>query len=121
MRQYYYRYCYIKLITFYEVSHCNFVSAAGVSKTFWSRSTIEKYIRLAKYQEWNRFGGNYGAKESKLLYDTIVATNVTVKDKNVLVIGSIRPWVESIFLSLGANQTVTLEYNKIISDHPQVT
>ena len=65
-------------------------------------------------------GGNYGGKESKLLYDTILSGNVTVKNKNVLVIGSIQPWVESIFLSLGAKHTTTLEYNKIISNHPQV-
>ena len=92
----------------------------GVSTTHWNKNTIEKYISLAQNQEWDKFGGNYGGKESKLLYDTILAGNVNVKGKNVLVIGSIQPWVESIFLSLGANQTVTLEYNKIISDHPQV-
>ena len=97
------------------------VSIAGISHTYWSKKSIEEYIRLAKTQEWDKFGGNYGGKQSKLLYDTIVGTNVTVKGKKVLVIGSIKPWVESIFLSLGANQTVTLEYNKIISDHPQVT
>jgi hypothetical protein len=96
------------------------VSFLGVSETHWSKQSIDNYIRFAKKQEWDKFGGTYGGKESKLLYDTILATNVTVKGKNVLVIGSIKPWVESIFLSLGANQTVTLEYNKIISRHPQV-
>ena len=75
---------------------------------------------MVKRLDWDAFGGNYGGKESKLLFDTIIAGNVTVKGKNVLVIGSIQPWVESIFLSLGANMTVTLEYNQIISDHPQV-
>ena len=101
------------------VSHVG-VSIVGISKTYWSKTSIENYIHLAKKQEWDQFGGNYGSKQSKLLYDTVLATNVTVKGKNVLVIGSIKPWVESIFLSLGANQTVTLEYNKIISRHPQV-
>ena len=81
---------------------------------------INQKINLVNRQAWGEFGGNYGGKESKLLYDTIKAGNVTVKDKNVLVIGSIQPWVESIFLSLGANQTVTLEYNRIISNHPRV-
>jgi len=94
---------------------------SGVSTTHWNRQSIENKISLAKSQSWEQFGGNYGGTESKLLYDTILAGNVTVKNKNVLVIGSIQPWVESIFLALGANHTTTLEYNEIISDHPQTT
>ena len=92
----------------------------GVSTTTWNKGSIDRLIGLAKKQEWDSFGGNYGGKESKLLYDTILSGNVTVKQKNVLVIGSIQPWVESILLSLGANHTTTLEYNKIVSDHPKV-
>ena len=72
-------------------------------------------------QKWNVFGGTYGGIESKLLHDTLLHNDIEVRGKNILVIGSINPWVESIFLGLGANQTVTLEYNKIVSAHPQVT
>ena len=97
-----------------------FLWNTGVSTTQWDRKYIEDKISQVQSQSWERFGGNYGGKESKLLYDTILAGNVTVKNKNVLVIGSIQPWVESIFLALGANHTVTLEYNEIISNHPQV-
>ena len=71
-------------------------------------------------QKWNVFGGTYGGIESKLLHDTLLHNDIEVRGKNILVIGSINPWVESIFLGLGANQTVTLEYNKIVSSHPQV-
>ena len=92
----------------------------GVSTTTWYKQNVERLIGLAQDQEWETFGGNYGGKESKLLYDTILSGNVDVNQKNVLVIGSIEPWVESIFLSLGANHTTTLEYNKIVSDHPRV-
>ena len=92
----------------------------GVSTTIWYKHRIESLVNLATDQDWDNFGGSYGARESQLLYDTIIAGNVSVKQKSVLVIGSIQPWVESIFLSLGANHVTTLEYNKIISDHPKV-
>ena len=92
----------------------------GVSTTTWHKRQIQSLVDLASNQDWDKFGGNYGGKESQLLYDTILAGNVSVKQKSVFVIGSIQPWVESIFLSLGANHVTTLEYNKIISDHPQV-
>ena len=107
-------------VTINQIIFYHFLWNSGVSTTHWNRKSIEEKISLAKSQSWERFGGNYGGKESKLLYDTILAGNVTVKNKNVLVIGSIQPWVESIFLALGANHTVTLEYNEIISNHPQV-
>ena len=91
-----------------------------MSTTTWGKATIEDYIRKAKAKDWASFGGNYGGKESELLYNTVINGNVTVKDKSVLVIGSIQPWVESMFLSLGAKHVTTLEYNKIVTEHPQV-
>ena len=92
----------------------------GVSTTTWHKRHIESLVDLASKKDWDNFHGNYGGKESQLLHDTIMAGNVSVKHKSVLVIGSIEPWVESIFLSLGANHTTTLEYNKIVTNHPQV-
>ena len=43
-----------------------------------------------------------------------------VKDKRILVVGSETPWVEAIVLAVGAKHVTTLEYNEIISTHPQV-
>jgi hypothetical protein len=43
-----------------------------------------------------------------------------LKDKRVLIIGSISPWLESIALARGAKEVVTLEYAHINSNHPQV-
>ena len=40
---------------------------------------------------------------------------------NVLVIGSQSPWVEGLCLGAGAAHVYTLEYGKIVTDHPQVT
>ena len=93
---------------------------SGVSTTYWDNNRINEGIGFVRNKEWDKFGGTYGKKESKLLYDTVLLQNLTVIGKSVLVIGSINPWVEIIFLALGAKQTITLEYNKIISHHPQV-
>ena len=92
----------------------------GVSTTYWDKHKINERIQFVRNQEWNKLRGTYGEKESKLLHDTILHTKLNVKGKNVLVIGSINPWVETIFLGLGANHTVTLEYNKVIVHHPKV-
>ena len=35
-------------------------------------------------------------------------------------IGSETPWVEAILLAVGAKHVTTVEYNRIISTHPQV-
>jgi hypothetical protein len=45
---------------------------------------------------------------------------VDLRGKSVLVIGSEQPWLEIICLSLGASKVTTLEYGKIISEHPQI-
>ena len=44
-----------------------------------------------------------------------------VKHGNVLVIGSLSPWLEAILLEKGANHVTTLEYTQIHSLHPNIT
>ncbi len=43
-----------------------------------------------------------------------------IKEGRVLVIGSEKPWVEAVVLSLGAREVVTLEYSHIISTAPKI-
>jgi hypothetical protein len=72
-------------------------------------------------KNWDGLGGAYGGGESRVLYETINLYKHKVIGKNVLVIGSETPWVEAIFLAVGAKHVTTLEYNRIISTHPQVS
>ena len=44
-----------------------------------------------------------------------------VKDKHFLVIGSQRPWIEVILLSLNVGHITTLEYNEYNTDHPRIS
>ena len=43
-----------------------------------------------------------------------------VKGKNVLVIGSQSPWIETILLAKGAKNITTFDYVKIENSHPQI-
>ena len=45
---------------------------------------------------------------------------IPVKGKSVLVIGSIRPWIETILLAEGAKSITTLDYAVFKCDHPKI-
>ena len=68
----------------------------------------------------NRLTGSYGLnvvhRIQRILQEYIVPNN-----KHILVIGSTRPWIESILLSQGAKHITTLEYNPYPSDHSRIT
>ncbi|KAL3769833.1 hypothetical protein ACHAWO_011323 [Cyclotella atomus] len=88
----------------------------GDAKTsIWSKEYIdEQIIKLKTYTQDETYRGAGRCMLQKLEKWT------NLKDKSVLVIGSERPWLEVIILSLGAAQVTTLEYGKIESHHPQV-
>jgi hypothetical protein len=81
----------------------------------WTREHVEKQLELLK---------NFTADETykgvgKCMFDKLTGF-VDLRGKSVLVIGSEQPWLEIICLSLGASKVTTLEYGKIISEHPQI-
>ena len=82
----------------------------------WKKETVEEWIELAKKDE---LGGNYGPGETWHLKNGLKVAN-GVQNGRVLVIGSENPWVEAAVLSVGASEVVTLEYGKIISEHPSI-
>jgi Caenorhabditis protein of unknown function, DUF268 len=47
-------------------------------------------------------------------------STVSFAGKSVMVLGTEVPWVEAICLILGAAKVTTVEYGKIISEHPQL-
>ena len=70
--------------------------------------------------DWEGVEGAYGVNETEVIYEMILKFNERVNGKRVLVVGSETPWVEAIILAVGAKHVTTMEYNKIISAHPQV-
>lgn len=58
-------------------------------------------------------------KEDWIYYALINYTQLLNHSK-ILVIGSTSPWVESLLLSLGAEEVTTIEYNQLTYDHPKL-
>lgn len=81
----------------------------------WTKQHIEVQIERLK---------NFTAEETykgvgKCMVDKLMSY-IDLRGKSVLVIGSEQPWLEIICLSLGAAKVTTLEYGRIISEHPQI-
>jgi len=85
----------------------------------WTKKSFDQKIKAVKSKDWDRVGGAYGGLDTRVLHDTINLYKDRVVGKRALVIGSETPWVESILLALGAEHVTTLEYNRIVSTHPQ--
>ena len=65
--------------------------------------------------------GTYGERASNRLLEILRSNPQHIKDKRVLVIGSEKPWVETIALVAGAASVTTVEYGVIHSEVPEIT
>ena len=81
-----------------------------------TKKLIEDSITQAKE---NHLSGSYDVHMSVVVLHALRKMNVT--GQSVLVIGSERPWVESLCLLAGASKVTTLEYGGIRSEHPDIT
>lgn len=99
------------------VKKFNNIYLGGDAKTaVWTKEYIDDQItKLKTYTQDETYKGAGRCMLQKL------EKWVDLKGKSVLVIGSERPWLEVIILSLGAAKVTTLEYGKIESHHPQVS
>lgn len=84
--------------------------------------TISEIDYLRKLFRKGQLVGGYGNPEVMSIarhIDDHMSNHVN--QGNVLVIGSLSPWLEAILLEKGANHVTTLEYTQIHSLHPNVT
>ena len=87
----------------------------------WSETMINEWIekvRPAFQRRPYKFSG-YGVATTRFV--RVLRNYITLTDKRVLVIGTENPWLEAAALILGAAEVVTLEYGKIISEHPRIS
>ena len=63
--------------------------------------------------------GPYGAQHAKDV-KKFLKDYVKVKDKEVLVIGSWRPWIEIMALMLDAKKVTSIDYQKIHCERPKL-
>lgn len=104
---------------------------AGTSTRTWTRQVIDSYIKKTKqlreimrkqeleYTKVNKIC-SYGKQQTLDIAKTLQNWNKEVFDRNVLVIGSEKPWLEGMLLGYGARKVTTLEYGFIVSEHPNV-
>jgi len=96
--------------------YTNRYSGGDAMHSRWSRRGIDEWVAKALNAS---LSGNYGRAYAGLLMGAI--RRADVRDKRVLVIGSESPWVEAVCLAAGAAHVTTLEYGRIVSEHPNVS
>jgi len=105
----------VPLVPFHEFLDQQYLGANAM-QPIWTKKDVNDMIELASRGELN---GNYGIDETNWVIEGLKRTNV--KGKHVLVIGSENPWVEACVLNAGAEHVTTLEYGRIISQHPRIS
>ena len=97
-----------------KVLNQRYLSADALMST-WNRSMVDAWAALCMNRQLQ---GSYGVARTNEMLGAM--KQVPMKNADVLVIGSERPWIEACLLGLGAKSVTTLEYGHIISLHPQV-
>jgi hypothetical protein len=78
----------------------------------YEKDVIDQYIQLARARE-----NNYYGRTDQHLYQAL--NLISISGKQVAVIGSTKPWYESIAIAYGAFPT-TIDYNKVVSHDPRI-
>lgn len=86
----------------------------NVKQTF-TLNEVEEFIRGAKNREHKKYG-TYGLTD-EWLYEAL--DMISIENQSVAVMGSIRPWYESVALAFGGKPT-TVEYNLPNFKHPLI-
>jgi hypothetical protein len=82
----------------------------------WTKKDVDDMTEMASSRS---LVGNYGINETNWVIEGLEQANV--RGKHVLVIGSENPWVEACVLNAGAEHVTTLEYGRIVSEHPKIS
>jgi len=92
----------------------NKASMEGVVNV-WDQNIIDAYIAQTKARSPI---GSYGTVDLYPVMDDF--QDRAIKGKNVAVLGSERPWIESMLLHYGADAVTCVEYGKIDSKVPKL-
>jgi hypothetical protein len=87
-------------------------------QNIWTKEEIDTQIQEAILGNQS---GSYGPEIATYVRDGLKPMQHKIINASILVIGSERPWVEAIVLSLGASKVTTLEYGTIHSQHEKIT
>ncbi len=81
----------------------------------WQKADVQRMVQLAREK---KLPSRYRHLERDLWS---ALGYIGVKGLNVLVIGSQTPWVEALALGQGAKHVWTLEYARLVTDHPDLS
>lgn len=84
----------------------------------WTKEKINLQVERLRKGEMH---GTYGKGVTNFLANILRSPELDMRDLNVLVIGSEKPWVEIALLLAGAANVTTLDYGRIQTNHPQLT
>lgn len=103
-------------ITIQYTHYVNIYNGADALESVWSFDNITEYRQRARArQPFHYFGDTYN------VYKSLDKWGLEgVWGKTGIVVGSERPWVESILLEYGARHLTTIEYGSLKSQHPQI-
>lgn len=88
----------------------------------WTKATIETLVTQA--QAGQPIATGYNGKpdgSSVKLRAFLEKHRAEIEGRHCAVIGSQRPWLEALLLSVGAKQITTIEYGSIQSEDPRIT
>ena len=80
----------------------------------YTRQQIDAYLQMIAQGKTNYYG-----KTDTYLYEALELFNIHVQEKDVGIIGSVKPWYEAVTIHYGGNP-ITVEYNKLVSEHPKI-
>lgn len=79
---------------------------------YYSKEIVNELIEKAKNRKMNYYGST-----DVHLYSAL--DKFPIEGQKVVILGSTRPWYESVCISRGA-KPLTIDYSKIASDHPAI-
>lgn len=81
--------------------------------SFHTKELLEKWIEQAK----KRIPNYYGQTDT-FLFDAF--DTYPIKDKNVIIYGSVKPWYEAVSFAYNAKSVSVIEYNKPTLEYPNL-
>lgn len=81
----------------------------------WTNKVVLAEMEKARLRENFKYGD-----DTIKIYNGVIKYIGYVEGKSGIVIGSEDPWLEAILLEHGASKLLTVEFGKIVSEHPQL-
>jgi hypothetical protein len=85
----------------------------------WRVSTVERFRARLRVDDFSE-GSSYSAEETRKFFIYLRKHAGLFKGGHVFVLGSEQPWIEACLLEVGARLVTTIEYGRIVSEHPQI-